>query len=156
MAIKKSKPNDLDTLRGSREIRTPDELELYCQEIKTLQRLQEASPSMSRVLYMYEFFVSGLDYYLVTELLGQELDEWKQNIDYFTEKMAIDICRTILKGISYIHSRDVVHRDIKMQNILFPTTGDFRSLKIVDFGLSQVLDADETTRDFCGSTGYIA
>ena len=83
----------------------------------------------------------GLDYYLVTELLGQSLDEWRQRIGFFTENIAIaiDICfLTILKGISYIHSRTVVHRNMKMQNILFQTTGVFRSLKLAGFGLSRV------------------
>ena len=142
LAVKKFIPNDLDTQRGTRrERKTPEELELYCQEIKSLQRLHEASPSMSRVLYMYEFLMPGLDYYLVTELLGQSLDEWRQRIGFFTENIAIaiDICfLTILKGISYIHSRNVVHRNMKMQNILFQTTGVFRSLKLAGFGLSRV------------------
>jgi len=33
---------------------------------------------------------------------------------------------------------------------------DYRSLKIVDFGLARVLEPAETVRDFCGSIGYIA
>lgn len=48
-------------------------------------------------------------------------------------------------------------RDIKLQNILFQfNSHDPRTLKIVDFGLAKVLRSNATTRDFCGSLGYIA
>jgi serine/threonine protein kinase len=46
----------------------------------------------------------------------------------------------------------VVHRDIK----LIRSTADFKSLKLVDFGLSRILGENEQVRDFCGSVGYIA
>jgi serine/threonine protein kinase len=49
-----------------------------------------------------------------------------------------------------------VHRDIKPQNILFQTFNDFKSLKLVDFGLSRILGVKDQLRDFCGSLGYIA
>lgn len=42
-----------------------------------------------------------------------------------------------------------------MQNILFAKSGDCNSLKFVDFGLSKILGPGETTRDYCGSNGYI-
>jgi serine/threonine protein kinase len=40
----------------------------------------------------------------------------------------------------------VVHRDLKLQNILFRVNGDFRTLKLVDFGLAKVLEANEKVR----------
>lgn len=156
MAIKQTRPNALD-LQSGREMVSSEDLEERCQEIKVLLRLQEGSPKTSRVLFFYEFFKSmGNDVYLVTELLGQELDEWKSQCDKFTERMAIDICRTILQSIVFCSSRGVIHRDIKLQNVLFRVNGDFRTLKLVDFGLARVITDDEAVRDFCGSIGYIA
>jgi serine/threonine protein kinase len=155
VAIKQTKPNGLD-LRSGGAIQTPEDFEDRCQEIKALIRLQEGSPTTSRVLYMYEYFLStGKDVYLVTELLGQELDEWKAHCEVFTERMAIDISRTILQSIDFCVSRGVVHRDIKLQNVLFRINGNFRTLKLVDFGLAHVLseDEDDRLRDFCGSIG---
>lgn len=156
VAIKKTRPNALD-LRGGRQFRTYGDLLRHCQEVKTLVRLQEGgSPSMSPVLFLYEIFWTGHDMYMVSELLGQELDDWRTECEVFTERMAIDICRTILKAIDFMHSRGVVHRDIKLQNILFREDGDFSTLKVVDFGLARVLEPGESVKDFCGSVGYIS
>lgn len=155
VAIKRTRPNSLD-LRDGREIKHYGQLERRCQEVKTLIRLQEGSATMSPVLFLYEIFMSGKDFYMVTELLEQELDDWRIEADMFTEKMAIDICRNILLGIDFMHSRKVIHRDIKLQNIMFRKKGDFNTLKIVDFGLARVLEEGETARDFCGSIGYIS
>jgi serine/threonine protein kinase len=152
VAIKKTTPNALD-LRGGRVINTYDDLQERCQEIKTLQRLKEGSPTTSSVLHMYEYFMSGIDFYMVTELLGQELDDWRQTCRVFTEKMAIDICRTILQSLAFCASRRVVHRDVKLQNILFRVNGNFRTLKLVDFGLACALEENQSVRDFCGSIG---
>lgn len=158
VAIKETKPNDLDLRRSGRQIRSYDDLEQYCQEIKVLRLLQENehAPRNSIVLLLHEYFMSGGKVYIVTERLGWELEEWRTTCDFFSEKNAIDICRTILTAIDFMASRGVVHRDIKMPNILFREEGDFQTLKIVDFGMACVLEGDASARDFCGSIGYIA
>lgn len=157
VAIKKSEPNLLDR-RGGRIFRTYDDYEKHCQEIKTLLRLQDNRGSLnySKVLHMQEFFLSGRNFFMITELLGEELDQFRMSCKCFTEKMAINICRTILDAIAFMASKGVVHRDIKMPNILFRKNGDSRTLTIVDFGLAQVLEEGETAKDFCGTPGCIA
>jgi calcium/calmodulin-dependent protein kinase I len=155
IALKQTRPNQLD-LRDGRVIRNHDDLERYCEEIKVLLRLREGSPRTSHVLYLYEYFMLGRDIYVITELLNQDLEKWRQDCEIFTERMAIDICRSILRSLVFVSERNVVHRDIKLQNILFRSASDFKSLKLVDFGLSRVLEENESVRDFCGSVGYIA
>jgi serine/threonine protein kinase len=153
VAIKQTKPNALD-LRGTREIGTYDDMERKCQQIKTLLRLQGGSP---HVLYLYEYFISPVkEVFLITERLGQDLRNWLSQCEEFTERMAIEICRTILQSLCFISSRGVVHRGITLSNILFRRNDDFHTLVLVDFGLACVLEAEERTRDICGSLGYIA
>lgn len=156
VAIKKRALNLLD-LRGGTEIRTYDDLEQRCQEIKALIRLQkESSPRKLNVLYLYEYFWTGLSLSIVTELLGQNLDDWRTGCKVFTERMAIDCCQTILKAIGFMHSKGVVNRGIMAQSIMFRINGDVQTLKLVDFGSAQVLEGSEAATECCGSLGYVA
>src|SRR5579875_741210 len=57
---------------------------------------------------------------------------------YYLEKLTdnkIDICRQIAEGISFIHNLDIVHRDIKSENIIYYD----KKIKIIDFGFSCAL-----------------
>ena len=71
-----------------------------------------------------------------------------------SEKMAKFIFRQIILGIQHIHSKNVVHRDIKLENILI----DFNNnVKICDFGIGRVLSSeDELLFDKCGTPMYMA
>jgi serine/threonine protein kinase len=137
-------------------------VEDHCQEVKTLLRLQEGPLATPCILHLYEFFwtynreTGQGDLYLVTELLGQDLEQWRQAQQVTTERSVKQIAKVLLKAINYMASKGVVHRDIKLNNIMFRVDGDYRTLKIVDFGLAKVLVENETAKDFCGSLGYIA
>lgn len=161
VAIKKTAPTVLDR-RGGVRIWTYDQVEERCQEVKTLIRLHEGRPETSCILYLYEFFwtynhANGQgDLHLVTELLGQELDQWRLEQKSILESSVKQIANVLLNALDFLYSRNVVHRDLKLQNILFRVNGDFKTLKIVDFGLAKVLDGNEKAVDFCGSLGYIA
>ena len=156
VAIKHTNPNVLDLRDAHGEITDYGRLEQFCQEVKTLLKLKEGSPTICPVLYLHEVFMVGRHFYAVTDKLEQRLDEWRREEELVTEKMVIDICKTILTAIDFMHSRNVVHRSLVLQNIMFRKRGDFRSLKIIDFGLARVLGPAETARDFCGNMGYIA
>lgn len=57
-------------------------------------------------------------------------------------------------ALLYIHSRKVIHRDIKPQNIFIAQNGD---LKIGDFGISKVLNAtQEYAKTFIGSPFFLS
>ncbi|XP_037871680.1 serine/threonine-protein kinase mig-15 isoform X9 [Bombyx mori] len=81
---------------------------------------------------------------LVKSTKGQSLkEEW---ISY--------ICREILRGLSYLHSKKVIHRDIKGQNVLLT---DNAEVKLVDFGVSAQLDRTIGRRNtFIGTPYWMA
>lgn len=55
----------------------------------------------------------------------------------FTDKAVSLLMKNILGALVHIHERDIMHRDLKPQNILFADRNDLSSVKIIDFGLSE-------------------
>ena len=66
--------------------------------------------------------------------------------------------KQIISGIDFLHRKDTLHRDIKLENIIFGKKGDFSTLKIVDFGLSTRSDPRSVDRidGACGTFLYMA
>lgn len=70
------------------------------------------------------------------------------------------MARDILKGLAYIHSKGIIHGDIKLPNILCNEENDVITVKICDFGLSHILDPEKDNKvlidDVSGTLGHIA
>ena len=85
-------------------------------------------------------------FYIVTEFLegkdglGTILDTKNQR---FIETDCAKIIKQILLALSYMHKRNITHRDIKLENIVFESK-DHKDMgiKVIDFGLSCVFDPD--------------
>lgn len=63
--------------------------------------------------------------------------------DPYTEEEAARITRMVLSAVSYMHERNVVHRDLKYENIMFANHHPQSEVKIIDFGLSKKFGPDE-------------
>ena len=71
--------------------------------------------------------------------------------DPYTESDAARIVSSILSAIAYMHSRKVVHRDLKFENVLFVNTSPMSDVKLIDFGLSKVYAGDRKLTDVSGT-----
>ena len=67
--------------------------------------------------------------------------------------MAKSVFKQLIEGIQYCHSKSILHRDIKLDNILLSSNGE---IKICDFGVSKLVKGDEKMTEQCGTPAYIA
>ena len=63
--------------------------------------------------------------------------------DPYTEAEAARIINSVLGAVAHMHSRNIIHRDLKFENILFVTTSSRSEVKVIDFGLSKVYGEDK-------------
>lgn len=94
-------------------------------------------------------------YYIVTEYVqGGSLFVWiKQRGFRVSEEIAKDIIRQIALAVDYLHSLGIVHRDIKLENILLDTSAGIKP-KIIDFGLSCILGPGQHSQEAVGTLKY--
>ncbi|KFH44148.1 Protein kinase-like protein [Hapsidospora chrysogenum ATCC 11550] len=69
------------------------------------------------------------------------------------EKQARKFSRQIASALDYCHRNSIVHRDLKIENILISKNGD---IKIIDFGLSNLFSPRGHLKTFCGSLYFAA
>lgn len=72
--------------------------------------------------------------------------------DPYTEEQAARIISSILSAIAYMHSKKILHRDLKYENVLFVNESPKAQIKLIDFGLSKVY-GDNT--ELIGGVGTI-
>ena len=127
-------------------------------EIKTRSVFNEAEILKSldhpNILKVYEFFEDQLKYYIVTEYYdGGDLFSWIKEKGNLNERVAAKVMRLLLSGINYMHSKQIIHRDIKPDNILLIKKEKFEdfSIKIIDFNIAKA----KNTKNSIESTGTI-
>ena len=109
-------------------------------EVEIMKRVRHP-----RVISMCELYESPKCMWMILELVeaGGLRSKLQLLHKRFNEKIAVRLVKQILEGLQYLHNQGVVHRDIKIDNILFQ--GDVRtgSIKIADFGLSALIKGEE-------------
>jgi len=107
------------------------------------------------VVNMKAIFDTEDTLFIVMELMeGGELYEEIVKRKTFTEKDASEITRQLCEALSYLHDRGIVHRDLKLENLLLKKKNKLE-IKLADFGLSK-LYSGQALQTACGTPFYVA
>lgn len=114
-------------------------------------------PDSNYVVQLFEIYEEKDRIILILELMeGKSLEDYIKHNPKLPEHQIFNIFYQVLKGISFMHSCNVMHRDIKPENILFLKEKDFETLKIADFSLAQKFTKTKTFDLICGTPGFMA
>mmetsp|Transcript_25256 Transcript_25256/g.39417 ORF Transcript_25256/g.39417 Transcript_25256/m.39417 type:complete len:391 (-) Transcript_25256:178-1350(-) len=87
---------------------------------------------------------------------GGDLHSFIDNYDYLAEKVAFKIFYQLVDAVDHCHLNDIIHRDIKLENMLMDNAKDM-NITLIDFGFSVVRKpTDPLLDDFPGSPAYAA
>jgi serine/threonine protein kinase len=122
------------------EIKNKAQMQMAISEAEMLKDIME-NVSHPNVMHIEKVFQVGSKFYLVFPLCtGGELYEHIIRRGHFTERDAAIITRDLISGLNALHSHDILHLDIKPENLLFDTMGEDAKIKITDFGLSKLFN----------------
>ena len=128
-----------------------ENLEALETEIKILRQLNNP-----HIVQLKEVVTTKDNTYIVMELLsGGELFNRIVEKGCYPEAEAADLFAQILLSIDYLHSLNIVHRDVKPENILFVSV-DSSDMKLIDFGYAGLWAPDKELTGLCGTPDYVA
>ena len=95
----------------------------------------------------------GKVYMVLEELRGGDLLLGLEQRGAYSETDTREVAFRVLDALRHLHHRNVVHRDIKLENLLLQRPGDVRSVKLADFGCAFAGSSLEETRCMTGVSG---
>ncbi len=142
--IEKVKENEIDDL----EIKN---------EIDILKKLDHPN-----IVKIYEFYNTLTDFYIVTEYCkkGELYSYIKRS---YTENQLAVLFYQVFSGLYYLHDHHILHRDLKLENIMISdiekdikTKEEYFWIKIIDFGTAKIFKKNKNEKAVVGSSYYIA
>ena len=114
-----------------------------------------AQLSHPNIVSVYDVSRGGDTEYIVMELIdGITLKQYMEKRGQLNWRESLHFITQIMRGLSHAHSRGIIHRDIKPQNIMVLRDG---SVKVADFGIACLADSAQTmTQEALGSVHYIS
>ncbi len=97
------------------------------------------------IIRLYEWFEDKVNVYIVMDLCeGGELFEKISAEGHFTEHVAANLFRDMMNSVNYCCTKKICHKDLKPENFMFASKGESSTIKLIDFGLSQMFEDPST------------
>lgn len=132
----------------------------YAADPTFTQRFRQEAASAAKLQspYIVSIYDWGLDdetYYIVMEFLrGTDLKTAIKERGFINQRKAAEIGSQVAQALSVAHSANIIHRDIKPQNIMIQPDGN---IKVMDFGIARAGDAGlSQTATVLGTAHYVS
>lgn len=138
----------------SKNVIMADEMEKKClmYEVKMMREM-----NFYRVLKLYELYEGENFIYCLCELYrGSDLLNAIIKKGSQPEEKALNITLQILEALAYMHSKKIIHRDVKPENIIFKGTQENIDIGMVDLGFATFESDYRKLFVRCGTPGYVA
>ncbi|XP_071184801.1 serine/threonine-protein kinase 17A-like [Salvelinus alpinus] len=119
----------------------------------------ELATASQRVVNLHQVYEMAAEMVLVLQFAagGEIFNQCVAERDEaFKEEDVKRLMRQILEGVSFLHRNNMVHLDLKPQNILLTSDALLGDIKIVDFGLSRMVSSSQELREIMGTPEYVA
>ncbi|WKY09386.1 hypothetical protein Q1695_002057 [Nippostrongylus brasiliensis] len=127
----------------------PSSLQKLFREVKIMKQLDHPN-----IVKLYQVMENEQTLYLVLEYAsGGEVFDYLVAHGRMKEKEARVKFRQIVSAVQYLHSKNIIHRDLKAENLLLDAD---MNIKIADFGFSNQFTLGNKLDTFCGSPPYAA
>lgn len=92
-------------------------------------------------------------YFLMEPVLGGDVWTILQKRGHFAENVARFMMACVVEAFQYLHSKDIIYRDLKPENLMMDKNG---YIKLVDFGFAKRVTPNNKTWTFAGTPEYVA
>uniref|UniRef100_A0A8C7PB62 CaM kinase-like vesicle-associated protein n=1 Tax=Oncorhynchus mykiss TaxID=8022 RepID=A0A8C7PB62_ONCMY len=107
------------------------------------------------ILQLVDVFETRKEYFLFLELAtGREVFDWILDQGYYSEKDTSNVVRQVLEAVAYLHSQRIVHRNLKLENLVYFNRLKHSKIVISDFHLAKLENG--LIKDPCGTPEYLA
>jgi serine/threonine protein kinase len=90
-------------------------------------------------------------------MAGKDMFDYLQQRTFMVgEQRVKELALQIAEAINYLHNYGIVHRDIKLENIMMSDESNESVAKLADFGLSKIMGLSEKADEPFGTLGYVA
>ena len=128
---------------------TPDDYQSVKQEINILKSVKH-----KHIVQLYEVLQTSQHIFIIMEYCeGKDLLDYILTKSKLSEEESLKYFQQLINALFYLHSQNIAHRDIKIDNMLLDRN---RDLKLVDFGLSTKYPDDNLLDQPCGTVVYAA